>query len=276
MKGVDSLIFLRISLLVLLLLGMALPGSAGETAAVPSKRDPRDVTTAEAELSVDTVAGSAEDTQTRSRQVWVLKRRTTTKTPVFEMELEVPVLLGLADLDLQNWLNARLEAPLVGFTSNLRNHAEMDAQEFIADGMEFRPYSAHVNYRVTRNDGRLISIVASLYQYTGGAHGLTYYEPFTLDVKTGKLLQLGDLFAPEVNYKATIAQEVQRQISENPENYFSPRLEQGWEPDQRRFYLTDEGIVIFFDLYEIAPYVAGIPEFLIPFSQLRGVLMPGH
>ena len=33
--------------------------------------------------------------------------------------------------------------------------------------------------------------------------------------------------------------------------------------DNQKFYIVDDTIVIFFDLYDIAPYVAGIPEFPI-------------
>ena len=33
--------------------------------------------------------------------------------------------------------------------------------------------------------------------------------------------------------------------------------------ENQKFYLQDGKIVIFFDLYDIAPYVAGIPEFPI-------------
>lgn len=33
------------------------------------------------------------------------------------------------------------------------------------------------------------------------------------------------------------------------------------------FFLTQDGVVIYYQQYDIAPYGAGIPEFLIPFSQ---------
>ena len=37
------------------------------------------------------------------------------------------------------------------------------------------------------------------------------------------------------------------------------------------FYLVDEGIVIYYDLYDIAPYAAGIRTFLIPFR--KGIVL---
>jgi hypothetical protein len=33
------------------------------------------------------------------------------------------------------------------------------------------------------------------------------------------------------------------------------------------YYLTKDGVVIYFQQYDIAPYAAGLPTFLIPYSQ---------
>ena len=33
--------------------------------------------------------------------------------------------------------------------------------------------------------------------------------------------------------------------------------------DKQKFYIQDDNIVVYFDLYDIAPYAAGIPEFKI-------------
>ena len=39
--------------------------------------------------------------------------------------------------------------------------------------------------------------------------------------------------------------------------------------DNQKFYLDDSKIVIYFDLYEIAPYAAGIPEFPIIVENIK-------
>ena len=39
--------------------------------------------------------------------------------------------------------------------------------------------------------------------------------------------------------------------------------------DNQKFYIQDKSIVIFFDLYEIAPYAAGIPEFPIDIEKIK-------
>ena len=42
--------------------------------------------------------------------------------------------------------------------------------------------------------------------------------------------------------------------------------------DTQKFYLQDDSLVIYFDLYEIAPYVAGIPEFAINKDVINNLL----
>jgi len=49
----------------------------------------------------------------------------------------------------------------------------------------------------------------------------------------------------------------------NVANYFNPKS----------FYLVPDGIVIYFQQYEIAPYASGIPQFTIPYSAY--ILKPG-
>jgi hypothetical protein len=45
-----------------------------------------------------------------------------------------------------------------------------------------------------------------------------------------------------------------------------------WSGSDQHFYMTDDALVIFFDLYEIAPYASGIPTFEIPYDDLTDFL----
>ena len=46
--------------------------------------------------------------------------------------------------------------------------------------------------------------------------------------------------------------------------------------DNQKFYLEDKRIVIYFDLYDIAPYAAGIPEFPIPIDNIKNKIKEEH
>ena len=64
----------------------------------------------------------------------------------------------------------------------------------------------------------------------------------------------------------TILKEINNQIAENKENYFQDSCNLVLETfNPKNFYLAQNGIVIYFQQYDIAPYSSGIPTFLIKF-----------
>lgn len=117
----------------------------------------------------------------------------------------------------------------------------------------------------------LISLFYDLYEFTGGAHGNTIRKGNTWDMRKGTMIPLEALFERDYDYKSFILRYIEsdarrRQItgmahyfeglSENLHKYF----------DEKNFYLTEEGIAIFYPLYTIAPYVEGIQVFIIPYQ----------
>ena len=46
--------------------------------------------------------------------------------------------------------------------------------------------------------------------------------------------------------------------------------------DKQKFYIQDDNIVVYFDLYDIAPYAAGIPEFIINVNKINHILKPEY
>lgn len=131
---------------------------------------------------------------------------------------------------------------------------------------EFRGMS-DFEYEIIDN---ILSIRLNLIQFTGGAHPMTYRRDFNFDLKTGNVLKLGDLFNEEgkKTYKDKVDSIIRNVIEENPDNYFVNEFK--GIGDNVQYYLTKDNIVIFYQLYELAPYSAGIPEFKIPYSVFGG------
>ena len=42
--------------------------------------------------------------------------------------------------------------------------------------------------------------------------------------------------------------------------------------DEQKFYIEDDDLVIYFDLYDIAPYALGIPKFKINISTIQDIV----
>ena len=100
----------------------------------------------------------------------------------------------------------------------------------------------------------------------------------TWNLTKGRRMDLEDFFPQHKDFMEFVQNEINRQIAADIKNdnnvYFDDYTELVKENfNVKNFYLTDEGVVIYFQLYEIAPYVSGIRTFTIPFTE-AGAVMP--
>jgi len=132
-----------------------------------------------------------------------------------------------------------------------------------------RPYDLVSKYRVNYIDDNFISLYVDYYQYTGGAHGITDRRAYNIDLSAGQELALKDLFKANYDYKTVIDKVVNQQITTDPGQYFTGNMGFKGIGDLQKYYLEDGMLVVYFSQYEIAPYVAGFPEFKIPLTQFQ-------
>ncbi|MCA1054974.1 DUF3298 and DUF4163 domain-containing protein [Rossellomorea aquimaris] len=126
------------------------------------------------------------------------------------------------------------------------------------------------SYEVKTNERNVLSVSLSNYTYhEHAAHGMTYIKSLTFDLEKGKRCSLKDLFNPGSDYVGRISELVALQIKERD----VPLLGEftGIRPDQD-FYLADKALVIYFQLYEITPYVVGFPMFPISVYSLQDLI----
>ena len=124
-------------------------------------------------------------------------------------------------------------------------------------------------YELKNNDKGVLSIVLINYSFAGGAHGNTIAKALNFDIETGHVYTLPELFKPNSNYVKKISDIIKVQIKARD----LPTLGDFTEinPNQD-FYIADRSLVIFFQLYEIAPYYVGIPYFPISIYELEDVI----
>lgn len=176
-----------------------------------------------------------------------------------DIELSIPLITNCDNWLFQEYLNALMRHQQLQFAVEVSKMA-VEQQEYLEHlGSEIK-YSANTEFEVMYNQDGVLSIVMLFYEYTGGAHGHTYQQSLNYDLVSEKEIVLTDLQIPHV--KQVFLEEINRQIEDHREDFFDDAVpvESLKETD---FYLTDKGIVIFYQLYEIAPYAAGIQEFLI-------------
>ena len=119
----------------------------------------------------------------------------------------------------------------------------------------------------------ILSIQLNNYTFSGGAHGMTYILPITMNIKTGEIYNFKDLFQDGKSATKKIQDILIQTIDKNPENYFkeykeSIRAKNG----DFNFYIDGAKIIVYFDLYDIAPYSSGIHHFAFPADELKSML----
>lgn len=188
--------------------------------------------------------------------------------------LEIPIInSGNANIDAK--VNQKIKGDILNFYEESLKEAENYLDDFELDESNF---VADASFDVKKNTSNAISILIKYYKYSGGAHGYYEYVPYNIDLRSGNNLTLKEIFKEDVDYKTIINKEIENQIKElgKKENGLEPVYEFYGIKENQKFYLDDGKIVIYFDLYDIAPYAAGIPEFPIVIENIKGQIKENH
>lgn len=132
-------------------------------------------------------------------------------------------------------------------------------------------YNYTGDFSVQFHKKNLLILELNGYNYPfGAAHGMPTQIMVPIDIDSGKIYTLKDLFKPNSDYVKVLSDLVAKQIQENPDNYF-PDAFTSIKPDQP-FYVSRDSLFLYFEPYEIAPYAAGFPTFDIPFKQIASII----
>lgn len=126
-----------------------------------------------------------------------------------------------------------------------------------------------VSYVITYNKNGLLCVLYEGYLYTGGAHGTPYRNAYTYDLSNGKVLGPCDiLHESKKQIKEKIVAEFKKKVQENKDWYWPEALQivKDTEFSKIAYYVTDEGVVFYFDPYVLAPYAGGFIEVIVPFK----------
>ncbi len=119
-----------------------------------------------------------------------------------------------------------------------------------------------------------VNITITGYQYSGGAHGLTVITTSIFDSRNGDEITLPVLFEGDyLNTLSKLSLSELRRI--DPDLTTFTFANDGTLPDKDNFSaftLESDGMHITFQDYQVAPYVAGEPEIVIPYSALSNVI----
>lgn len=192
------------------------------------------------------------------------------KSKYLDTNIKIPKII-IKDKNIEQDVNKKIEEDIMNVYKSANKEAENFFDNFPDLDMKFIVSS---DFKIKKDTKGIISILVEYYRYSGGAHGYNENVAYNIDITTGEFLDLDDIFKANSSYKDTLNKNIQEKIQKiNVDNNLAEDSDRIYNfkgiNDNQKFYLQDGSIVIFFDLYEIAPYVAGIPEFLISTELLQ-------
>lgn len=153
------------------------------------------------------------------------------------------------------------------YENQLYLQAFQQYEESIVNQFPFHAYEAFFTHDVTYNKDCVISLYSDEYVFSGGAHGSTIRRSETWNIQEGQ--QASILFLVEnLDYMIDmINQQIAAQISLGENWYFDNYKQLVSENfNTESFYLINDGLIIYYQQYDIAPYSSGIMEFFFPWS----------
>lgn len=140
-------------------------------------------------------------------------------------------------------------------------------------------WSLALGYSVDFQSDKIVAISRNEYSSTGGAHPNGHTSFLNFDPKTGKLLAKSDLIADEKGLLPVVEKHFRKHWAEVLEGDLNGDLNAaGFMFDDDKFVLPKNitvdknNLILFYNTYEIAPYVMGETDLRIPLSEVKQFL----
>ncbi len=141
--------------------------------------------------------------------------------------------------------------------------------------------SLEIHHETVTDNENYFTLKLSMYR--GAGSGFESYKFYTVDKRTGKRIQIGDLFQEDSNYNELLSENIKEQMrtqmAEDEGKVYWVDYEEvpewSWErlkEDQNFYFDTEGNIVIVFDEYEVAPGYMGAREFTVQRALFEGIL----
>lgn len=196
----------------------------------------------------------------------------------YSAKVAVPKIEGLLDKDLQDKLNNEFaenaNAIIAAYENDVRELKEAFGDETVHLGIES-------DYEIKTDNDKILAL--DVYIFTAAGSSNTVHSFYNIDKVSGTLIELADMFKPGSDYVTPISEYItgeMKRINADEDGMFwiagDEEFFDGFEKikSDQNFYIKSNGnIVICFDKYEVAAGAQGCPEFEIPNSVIKDILV---
>ena len=162
--------------------------------------------------------------------------------------------------------------------SFLLPRAEAEYRAALAASTPLPCFRAELNYTLTYQSGTLLSLFVQARETMLPGRDHLVRRGDTWDLTAGYPLPLSACFPPRSHWKKAILTFAETEFHRRESLGFFRchsglrlRLRRHFNP--QNYYLTEEGLVVFYPMHSIAPAVEGIPSIVLPYGQF-GLRIP--
>jgi hypothetical protein len=194
---------------------------------------------------------------------------------ILRVDIKYPSIKNASEkesyLKINNYYKDAYETMRDYISTDALTYAKEDMKAAEAIEGHFINHYLNVSYKVTYEDSEKVSILIQASAFAGGAHGSHWLEGKTFDLNTGESLKIHEVLGLDLEVaKAYVFKAIEAELNkaENKEIYYEDALEIYQDAyNFEDFYLEDDHLVIFFQSYALAPYVAGLPSFILNYPE---------
>jgi hypothetical protein len=136
-------------------------------------------------------------------------------------------------------------------------------------------WEAKIKGNVEYQSDQILNIKIDHYTFTGGAHGYQGFRSLLFNPKTGKIIFSDQLFKNEKEFKAFAEKEFRNKYkipAKSNINLTGLMFEKDTFQLPQNIFYTDEGLLFYYNSYEVASYADGPKELLFPYDKINNYL----
>ncbi len=174
------------------------------------------------------------------------------------LSITYPIIKGMQDQQIEDQVNAFLKDVCI----------PKDMRDVTSDATFTHGYRQE--FKVSLFSKNLLNL--EVYGYILAAYPIPTKYHCHIDLTTGKVYELADLFRPASDYVQRLGAMVRDQIDQDAWPLISQSKELYQGINIKQFSLTADALELYFTPYEIAPHAGGVPTFTIPYDSIGDMI----
>ncbi len=158
--------------------------------------------------------------------------------------------------------------------TKIQSHIRDFKDEALNSGVQLnQTYSLDILYQKYQKEP-YISYLFTVFQDTGGAHPISFYDSITYNTETNQVVTIEDFIKENPNFLDIVSENTREQLSKNKKIVSYDQMIQGTSPEVEnfsQFAVTENGYLFFFSPYQVAPYSSGKFQVLLPYSLFQKI-----